>query len=76
MKHAFSIPRFPNNSHLFNCYLNYVLLPSLFKMSLVPSLIDGASVHPYLAYTASNLLIFWFMYSLAAFRILTTTRNT
>ena len=54
----------------------YTLLPSLFAMSLVPTLLDGASIHPYLAYITPHLLIFWFLYSLAVFRSLPTSRNT
>ena len=54
----------------------YTLLPSLFAMSLVPTLVDGASIHPYLAYITPHLLIFWFLYSLAAFRSLPIAHYT
>lgn len=40
-------------------------LPCLFSFSLIPSLMDGNSIHPQLAYIAPHLLMFWLVYSLA-----------
>jgi hypothetical protein len=43
-------------------------LPCLFGMSMIPTIIDGLSIHPYLAYITPHLLIFWVLYALAASR--------
>lgn len=40
-------------------------LVCLFAMSLVPTAVDGVSIHPYLGYLTPHLLVFWFLYSLA-----------
>lgn len=40
-------------------------LACLFAMSLVPTAVDGISIHPYLGYLTPHLLIFWFLYALA-----------
>jgi hypothetical protein len=40
-------------------------LACLFAMSLVPTAVDGLSIHPYLGYLTPHLLIFWFLYALA-----------
>lgn len=41
------------------------LLVCLFTMSLLPTAVDGISIHPYLGYLTPHLLVFWFLYSLA-----------